>query len=664
MSEDTTHEAVRLDDLEIHFGARRVLRGAQTLDLPKLSFDLLQALVEAYPDALSTEDIMKRVWAGRVVSPQTVAKRVELLRQALGDDATKPRYVTLVRGYGYRLAQDVVAIEARGEKEPGDNDPVDETTARGPDGTPAPGREPSPREEHRGSRRRPWAYVLAAVALVAVVVLLLSQRDAVTDPPPERSVAVLPFKALGDRPSDQWFADGLTEEIAHALARTGELQITGRTSAEAFRDAADDARVVGEALGVAHLLEGTVRREDDRLRIVTRLTDTEDGFQVWSEVFETSAEDSARIHQRVAQRVAERFQLASAPAGVSDAAATSSNPEAYALYLQAVSLTAYPLGSDLKRAQELIEQVVDLDPGFAPGWNRLAIVHGQRLFSDPSYGLDQDESMRLMRSAIDRALAIDPALGEAYNALAGIAWAFEQDTERAARLVEQALRLDSWNLDTVRQAQMISLAIGDYEQSRDLAAYVVRRDPLCPNCRTAYAGSLSCLGDYEAAREEYRKVRDEDIAWPLDYDLGQLALRLGELEAAEQHFARIENPALRRLGSIHLLIARDDHEQARQQLEGHIADHPDYKFYQASLAGKLGEPELAVGLIRARLPRRYVFAQTWLCAPEYRAFESDPEWRSLMTDLGRNPDGSPAITLDVPPLPGDSSDGVGTAPAR
>jgi TolB-like protein/DNA-binding winged helix-turn-helix (wHTH) protein len=658
MGNERTRGAVRIGDLVVDAGARTVMRGSQPIELPKLSFDLLLALVEAAPDALSTEDLMERVWTGRVVSPQTVAKRVELLRQALGDDATEPRYVMLVRGYGYRLAQDTVKADrprVRADAGSTEADQDSDAIARHDSD---PDRNAAARTDKTTRPRRvPLTALLAAAVTVAALALFLNVRDRAPANPPERSVAVLPFEALGDSAEDQWFADGLTEEIAHALARTGELKVTGRMSAEAYRESSEDAITIGKALGVGHLLEGTVRRQDDRLRIVTRLTRTADGFQQWSEVFETSAENSAGMHQQVAQRVAERFELATGPSGIPDAAVTSSNPEAYALYLQAVSLSAYPLGSDLKRAQELIEQVLDLDPGFAPGWTRLAIVHGQRLFSDRTYGLDQNASIQLMRSAIDRALAIDPAQGEAYNVLAGIAWVFEQDTDRAARLLEQALRLDPWNLNTVRQAQLFSRAIGDLEQSRDLAAYVIRRDPLCASCRTAYAGILACLGEHEAARQELTKVREEDIEWPLDYDHGQLALRLGKLDAAEQHFARIEVPSFRRLGEIHLLLARGDHEQARQQLERHIADHPGHAASQAEIAAKLGDPTLTVNRYRALLPRRYVFAQTGLCAPRYRAFNTEPEWQALMIDLGRNPDGSPAITLDVPPLPGDRSGG-------
>ena len=657
MSDDTTREAVRIGDLVVDTGARTVTRGSQPIDLPKLSFDLLLALVDAAPDALSTEALMDRVWTGRVVTPQTVAKRVELLRQALDDDATEPRYVMLVRGFGYRLAQDVVetdrpAIDSVAGRADATRDSAvagygpepDRNAATMHDGTTAP-------------RRVSLAAVLAITVTVAALALFLHFRDPAPASPPERSVAVLPFQALGDRPGDQWFADGLTEEIAHALARTGELQVTGRTSTQALRDAPGDAQAIGEALGVAHLLEGTVRRQDEGLRIVTRLTSTADGFQLWSEVFDTSADDVARIHQQVAQRLAERFELAAGTSGIPDAAATSGNPEAYALYLQAVSQSAWPKGEDLERAQSLIEQVVALDPGFAPGWTRLAVIHGQRLFYDRTYPLDPDSAIRTMRAAVDRALAIDSDQGEAYAVLAGMAWAFEQDPERTARLLEQALRLDPWNMETVNLAASFSRGTGNLEQSRDLSAYLVRRDPLCATCRTHYAGVLTCLGEYEEAERMLKSLRDEDVEMPLDYDLGGLALQSGDLETAADHFARIEYPAFRRLGDIQLQIARGDLAEARQSLERHVADFPGYGAVQARLAARLGDPDLTVDLLRTLLPRRYVWVQTSICGPEYQALESNERWQALMRDLGRRPDGGSAITLEVPSLPGEAPKG-------
>jgi TolB-like protein/DNA-binding winged helix-turn-helix (wHTH) protein len=629
MSDETTHGAVRIGDLVVDAGARTVVRGAESIPLPRLSFDLLLALVEAAPDALSTDVLMERVWKGRVVSPQTIAKRVELLRQALGDDAAEPRYVELVRGYGYRLAQEAVVADR----------PVIDVVDDPADGNAA-------------SRRTPTTLLLATVLAVAALALLYLPRDETPATPPERSVAVLPFKAIGDQQEDQWFAEGLTEEIAHALARTGELQVTGRTSAQAFRDAAGDARDVGKALGVSYLLEGTVRRQDDRLRIVTRLTDTRDGFQEWNEVFEASADDSARLHQQVAQQVVSRFQLNPVPPGVQDRAATSSNPEAYALYLQVVSLTPWPEGEELERAQAMIEQVVELDPGFAPGWTRLAIVHGQRLFFDRTYALDPETSIRTMRSATDRALAIDPAQGEAYAVLAGIAFIFERDLERAARLIERALRLDPWNLDIVRQAVTFSRAVGELEQASALSAYVVRRDPLCATCRTAYAGALSCLGDFEGAERELKRVRDEDVGWPLAYDRGVLALEMGTPEEAARHFARIEDPAFHRLGEIQLQIARGARTQAERSLADHIADYPGHGILQAALAAKLGDVERAVALLRERLPRQAVFVQTSLCSPAYRGLEADERWQALLREAGRDPEGSQNLRLDIPPLPG------------
>jgi hypothetical protein len=147
----------------------------------------------------------------------------------------------------------------------------------------------------------------------------------------------------------------------------------------------------------------------------------------------------------------------------------------------------------------------------AAGHGEIDVGNGHRFVILPAKAtLERDEAIRTIREAIDRALAIDPTIGEAYANLAGLAWAFDRDLEQAAGLLEQAVRLDPWNLDVLKLARDFIRAIGDLEGSRDLGAYILRRDPLCIGCRTQYAGTLECLGDLDAAERELRVV--EEIA--------------------------------------------------------------------------------------------------------------------------------------------------------
>ncbi|MEE4173656.1 MAG: winged helix-turn-helix domain-containing protein [Xanthomonadales bacterium] len=625
---DGTHNGrLTLGDLVVDPGARTVHRDGDPIDLPKLSFDLLLALLEAAPDALTIDALMEQVWDGRVVSAATVAKRIELLRQAIGDDAANPRYIQLVRGYGYRLAETPAPV---GQTSPGPVKPSSLPTTR---------------------RLTPTHIALVtAAALILLAIFFGPFRDRPTPPVAERSLAVLPFQALGEDPGDQWFADGLAEEIRHALGKTGQLQVTGRTSAATFRGAEASAAEIGEALGVAHLLEGTVRRDDVNIRVVARLTGTADGFQLWSETFDAPLGGMFEVQRDIAESVARRIRRDTEQDRPADSAAVSTNPEAYGLFLQAVSLSPYPYGPDYERAQALIERVVELDPGFAPGWNRLAAIHGRRLFFDPTYPVPPTESIQLIRAAVDRALAIDPTLGEAYATLAGLAWAFERDTERAARLLEQAMKLDPGNLQVLSFTRDLARAVGDLPLSRDLGALILRRDPLCLGCRTQYAGTLTCLRDFGQARQELLVIDRGGLGRSVTYALGQIALQTGDLADAANHFERAEHPGERRGGQALLLHARGDTMGARRLLAEWIDEQPESWELQAGVAASIGDGERAVERLHVGMERRFLFVQGVVCAPEFDPIRDDPAWGEFMASLGRNRDGSQAIPFD-PLLP-------------
>jgi TolB-like protein/DNA-binding winged helix-turn-helix (wHTH) protein/Tfp pilus assembly protein PilF len=622
MPDSDNHGAVRIGDLVVDANARSVTRDGREIDLPRLSFDLLLALIEAAPGPVSGDELMARVWNGVVVSPATISKRVELLRQALDDDAANPRYVELVRGYGYRLAT-----------------PVEPSVYRG-----------------RGRTRHPVAF---GVAAGAVILLLFMAWHMVTDraaksSPSERTIAVLPFESLGGEAEERWFADGLTEEIAHEIARNGSLLVTGRTSAFAMRDAEEDARALGQALGVAFLLEGSIRQDNATLRVIVRLTETAEGFQVWSETFDAPVEDALRVQRAIASTVAERLVPGNSRPERRDPAAESQSPEAYALYLQAVSLSPYPDGIDLPHAQSLIEQVVRLDPEFAPGWNRLAAIHGRRLFFDPAYHLPVPESLLIVRDAVERALAIDPTIGEAYANLAGIAWAFDHDLDKTADLLEQATRLDPWNLEILGFARDFARAIGDLQTSVKLGQLILRRDPLCTGCRAQLAGTLECLGKREAAERELRVLDRGDSTARFALNLAKLRLQAGDMTAARAYLERVESHAQQLAGEA-MLEQYQGNSEAAAALMDELAelDPARHWMLQASTAAMLGDNDLAMERLELGAAAQFVFAQGLICeAGPWNALRQRQDWQALMTALGRNPDGSQAVSFSLPPFPG------------
>ncbi len=602
-------------DLVLDAGRRQVLRGDTVVELTGKSFEVLHALVGAAPDSVSHDQLMDAVWRGSVVSQTTVAKRIELVRQALGDDSAAPRYIALVRGYGYRLIPDVTIVDRPDAAIP--------------------------------KRGRLWAVaVIAALAVAAGLSTMMLRPPA---EPPEQSIAVLPFVSLSDDPGDQLFADGLTEELSHALASDARLKVAGRISAFRFRDRTQDAQAIGETLGVAHLLEGSVRRSGDQLRITATLTETSDGFSLWSTSYDREISDIIDIQRDIARNVAGKMRATLRPnRHKSMADASVIDPPTYALYLRAVSLSPYGALHELGEAQELIETVTERAPAFAPGWNRLAAIHGRRLFGrDPGYDRSPDEAMSIMLSAVARALAIDPDSAEAYAGLGGAAWVFEGDAKKAAPLIERAVTLDPYDLDIISFAAEFAKFIGRLDEAMALEEMIVARDPLCDFCRSRLAKSYQFAGRAEDAAREYETLRSmyEGHHW----NYGITLLMLGRADEALASFRQMQDfEHLRLQGEAAAECALGERGAADATLAT-LADiwaeqHPQEVAKAMAFCNRL---DTAFDLLEQSLPAGAVQLQTEHLSPFYERLRDDPRWSDLLRRIGRTREQVDAIPFSL-----------------
>ena len=333
--------AWQVADLTVDRRSRSVRRGRKQIKLPRLSLDLLVALVEAAPTALSTDQLLARVWKGAVVSPTTVTKRVELLRHALGDNSEAPRYIALEHGYGYRLVPQPQPVVA-----------------------------PSQSEGRWVVKSLGPLLGVIALAATAVVLYALLRPDTVAEAPPERSIAVLPFADLSQEGDQAWFANGLAEEVINVLVRIPDLRVAARTSSFRYRDSDKTVMEIGRKLGVANVLEGSVRSSADRVRVTVQMIRTEDGFHVWSDKFDRESADVISIQEDLAQKIARVLQTSMDPKALNQMSqvGTESVP-AYLEYLmglqerQEQTLTAQAR-ERFETAYWHFERARELDPGF------------------------------------------------------------------------------------------------------------------------------------------------------------------------------------------------------------------------------------------------------------------------------------------------------------
>ena len=324
---------------------------------------------------------------------------------------------------------------------------------------------------------------------------------------PENSIAVLPFTSLSRTPDDEFFADGVTEEILNALSQVPGLRVAGRSSSFSFKGRNEDLRTVGSKLNVAAVLEGTLRRSGTRIRITVQLTDTNDGYQLWSERYDRVMEDVFELQDEIAGAIANRMRLS---LGKRRGAAPTKHLGAYELYLKGRALL-YRRGMAIKDALECFRQAVALDPEYAEPWAGIADAYTVGAHGSLFRPTD------VMPQALDaarRALALAPDLAEAHCALGSAALLFAHDYALADRSLRRALELKP----TYPQALVftglwyLQWTCGNDRAGRDLLLRLHDLDPLSAYANTCLAFSNLVMCEWDDAVKNARRGVELDPA--------------------------------------------------------------------------------------------------------------------------------------------------------
>jgi TolB-like protein len=312
---------------------------------------------------------------------------------------------------------------------------------------------------------------------------------------PSRSIAVLPFVNMSRDKENEYFIDGLTEEILNRLAQISALRVPGRTSSFAFKGRNTDLRQIGTDLGVAHVLEGSVRKSGDRLRITSQLVRTVDGFHLWSQTFDRKLDDVFAIQEEIAHAIADAL---SAPLGLNEAASPqrqTKDMQAYDKFLQARGLLAQRSPENLRRAIELLTAAVDRDSRFASGWAALAQARALSSY----YLNDIPDPLKAAEEAARKALALDDSNALAHSALADVL-RDRRDWLPAESEYARALKLSSGEAETHKQYAQMLLKVGRIEAALPHALRACELEPLGWVPPTVVSLAYLSRGDLEQAR--------------------------------------------------------------------------------------------------------------------------------------------------------------------
>ena len=315
------------------------------------TMDVLLCLAENAGHVVERDVLVRKVWGERAVSDEPLTRCIGELRQAFGDSRSAPDYIQTVPKRGYRL---LANVEIEGEEEQ----------------TGATNRFPTMGQIwHERSVLSKLGVVAVAAAAIVLAYLGLSEPQpragADITGGMQPAVAVLPFENLSGNPDEEHLSDGLADMLTHVLARIDGLTVIARTSAFAFKGKNEDVRLIGEKLGVHALLEGSVQRDGDMLRITTQLVDTEAGGHIWSGSFDRPVDNFFAVQDEVAAAVASALRVAMAGQQVQSAIAGTRSFEAYDAYLMGRQLLNRRTSESLAEAVGYFRRAIDLDPDYA-----------------------------------------------------------------------------------------------------------------------------------------------------------------------------------------------------------------------------------------------------------------------------------------------------------
>ena len=357
-----------------------------------------------------------------------------------------------------------------------------------------------------------WLALLATVVVGATIgggLWWLRQRPGA--PSVAASIAVLPFVNMSADKDQEYFSDGLTEEMLSSLAKIPGLHVAGRTSSFQFKGKHEDLRVIGERLNVATVLEGSVRREGQRVRISAQLIKVDDGFHLWSETYDRQLNDIFAVQEEIARAVAGSLRVALLGEKSATPSSRGTSAEAYNAYLQGRYFLERRSKENSDRAVGYFEQAIKLDPRYAPAWVGLATAHNR----EASFGYAPfADAYRKARAAAEQALALDRSLAGASAEMGMVQMAQDFDWAGAEASFKRALELEPGNVTVVLHAAELSLALGRVDEALTLNRRAVELDPLSAEAQFYVGVAALYAGRLEEAAAGFTKALELNPAYP------------------------------------------------------------------------------------------------------------------------------------------------------
>jgi TolB-like protein/Tfp pilus assembly protein PilF len=448
---------------------------------------------------------------------------------------------------------------------------------------------------------------------------------------PEKSIAVLPFTDMSEKHDQEYLADGMAEDILIQLAQVPDLLVPARTSSFYFKGKPTKIPDIARELGVTHVLEGSIRRSGDHLRVTAQLVRADTGYQLWSETYDRDWQDVFKLQDDIANAVVQALQIKLAGGELSRRKGGTQNLAAYQLYLQAVSANAQYTSSSLDAGGEYLDQAIKLDPSYGLAWARLA---ANALLKTLSGMLNPTDGSERARQQAQHALQLSPDLAEAHGSL-GYAFMLNWDWAAAETELQRAVAVDPTNPDALRSAGNLSSALGRWDDAERQFRAALARDPLNTFTIGALGDVYYKTGRYAEAEAMGRKVLElaPGISW-FRQATGAALLQQGKAEAALAMVQQDVDESSRLVYLPIMLQANGRKAEADEALQALIARWGDRQaFYVAMNYAYRGDHDLALQWLERAYQQKDPYFKNIVGEPLFKNLADDPRYEAFLRKL-------------------------------
>ncbi len=468
-------------------------------------------------------------------------------------------------------------------------------------------------------------------------------------PAPDNSIAVLPFVNMSSDPEQEYFSDGISEELLNLLAKNPKLKVVSRSSAFTFKGKEVDIPTVAARLGVAHVLEGSVRKAGNRVRVTTQLIDAQTDTHLWSETYDRELDDIFAIQDEIATQVVEALNVTLF--GMATPRRTI-DTEAYTLFLQGRHMGQSDTPEALDAAERLLKRAVAIQPDYADAWIWLADVYvGRRELSL----MPAEDANRLAASNLERARVADPENANVYAAMALMDMFVDRDLNAAIRHLERGAALEPTNLFVIDAAATLSLNLGRLEDAEALMEHVAAHDPLCANCLGRLAVTYMLQDKLDEASVVHQRMKqlgafgaDQNLVVALVMLLqGRLEQSLGVWQEANPGPFRVYGETI----TLYSMGRQGEFAAKFHELKDQYG--AEYPTMVARVYAWMGELDAAFEwLDRYQVEHPElgpVIGNHWeLLSVELKSLHGDPRWHAHLQTLGIAPEQLAAFQFDFP----------------